>query len=78
MLTGPQLKAARALLRWTAAELAARSKVSLPTIKRAEGRDGDTAMTAANTEAVIRALREGGVELIDSNEAGPGVRLLRP
>jgi hypothetical protein len=35
-------------------------------------------MTAANDLAVRRALEAAGVEFIDENSAGPGVRLRKP
>ena len=35
-------------------------------------------MTAANDLAVRRALEEAGVEFIDENGGGPGVRLREP
>jgi hypothetical protein len=34
-----------------------------------------TALTAANDLAIRRALEAGGVEFIDENGGGPGVRL---
>jgi hypothetical protein len=37
--------------------------------------DGETSMTAANDLAVRRALEAAGVEFIDENGDGPGVRL---
>jgi hypothetical protein len=37
--------------------------------------DGETSMTAANDLAVRRALEMAGVEFIDENGGGPGVRL---
>ena len=74
-VTGAQMRAARALLRWTAETLAEKSKVGVATIRRAEGQDGDTRMTAANAQAIRAALEAGGVTFIDSNGAGPGVRL---
>ncbi len=40
MLTSDQIRAARALLRWSARELAARSSVHLTTIQRMEGQTG--------------------------------------
>ncbi len=58
--------------------LADRSKVGIATIKRAEGRDQDTRMTAANTAAIRTALEAGGVEFIEQNGGGPGVRLRHP
>ncbi len=72
-MTGGQLRAARALLRWTADALAERSKVGVATIKRAEGVDGVVRMTAANIAAVQRAFDEAGVEF--TNGGQPGVRM---
>ena len=46
--------------------------------RRAELSDGETSMTAANDLAVRRALEMAGVEFIDENGGGPGVRLRRP
>lgn len=47
----------------------------MTTIRRAELGDGATSMTAANDLAVRRALELVGVEFIDENDGGPGVRL---
>jgi transcriptional regulator with XRE-family HTH domain len=75
-LTSAQIRAARALLRWTAENLARQSAVSLRTIQRAELAECDTSLTTANDLAVRRALETAGVEFIDEREdAGPGVRL---
>jgi hypothetical protein len=48
------------------------------TIRRAELADGETSMTAANNLAVRRALEAAGVDFIDENGGGPGVRLRKP
>ena len=61
-ITGAQLRAARALLRWRADDLAQKSKVGVATIRRAEGVDGLTTMTGPNVDAVRRALEAAGVE----------------
>ena len=74
-LTSAQIRAARALLRWRAEDLARASGVGVATIRRAELAERDTAMTVPNNMAVRRALESGGVEFIDSNGGGPGVRL---
>jgi hypothetical protein len=74
-LTSDQLRAARALLRWSAEDLSQRSSVSLRTIRRAELAEQHTTMTSANNLAVRRALEDAGVEFIDENGGGPGVRL---
>jgi len=44
-------------------------------IRRAELADGETSMTAANDLTIRRALELAGVEFIDENGGGPGVRL---
>ena len=74
-LKSSQLRAARALLRWSADDLARESAVGVTTIRRAELTEGDTSMTVANNLAVRRALELAGVEFIDENGGGPGVRL---
>jgi hypothetical protein len=74
-LSSAQLRAGRALIRWSAEDLARASAVGLTTIRRAELTEGETSMTAANNLAVRRALEAAGVEFIDENGGGPGVRL---
>lgn len=74
-LTSGQIRAARALLRWRAEDLARASSVGVATIRRAELAPTETTMTAANDLAVRRALEFAGVEFIDENGGGPGVRL---
>jgi transcriptional regulator with XRE-family HTH domain len=77
-LTSPQIRAARSLIRWSAEDLARESALSVATVRRAELSDGETSMTAANDLAVRRALEAAGVEFIDENGGGPGVRLRKP
>ena len=72
------MRAARALLRWSASDLARQSGVSLSTIHRAEALDGETTMTLPNAAAVRRAFENAGVEMIEEDRAGPGARLRRP
>jgi len=74
-LTSGQIRAARALLRWRAEDLARESAVGVATIRRAELAETQTSMTAANDLAVRRALEAAGVEFIDENGGGPGLRL---
>lgn len=79
MLTGAQIRAARALLGWTAQTLADRSGVSTNTIMRAERTDGVPRMRTDRLDALQLSLEQGGVIFIDANStAGPGVRLRRP
>ena len=46
--------------------------------RRAELTGDETSMTAANDLAVRRALEAAGVEFIDENGGGAGVRLRKP
>jgi hypothetical protein len=45
------------------------------TIRRAEVAEERISLTAANDFAIRRALEAAGVEFIDENGGGPGVRL---
>jgi transcriptional regulator with XRE-family HTH domain len=74
-LTSQQIRAARALLRWRAQDLARASTVGVATIRRAELAERETSMTVPNEMAVRRAFEAAGVEFIDENGGGPGVRL---
>ena len=74
-LRSSQIRAARALLRWSADDLARESALGLNTIKRAELAEDETSLTVANDLAVRRALEAAGVIFIDENDEGPGVRL---
>jgi len=74
-LTSGQIRAARAFLRWRAEDLARESAVGVATIRRAELADSETSMTTPNDLSVRRALEAAGVEFIDENGGGPGVRL---
>ena len=42
---------------------------------RAEANDGPPTLTAANMDAIRRALEEAGVEFIPENGGGAGVRM---
>jgi transcriptional regulator with XRE-family HTH domain len=77
-LSSAQIRAARSLLRWTADELAAASALSVATIRRAELKEIRTTLTVANDLAIRRAFEAAGVEFIDENGGGPGVRFRRP
>jgi hypothetical protein len=75
VLSSAQIRAARALLRWSAIDLARASSLGVNTIRRAEVAEGGTSLTTANELAVRRALEAAGVEFIDENGGGAGVRL---
>jgi hypothetical protein len=73
-LTGPLMKAGRALAGWTAEELSSATKLGLATIKRAEACPGATSLTAANADRVVEAFSARGVEFFADSQ-GLGVRL---
>ena len=77
MITGSQLRAARAFLRWSADDLAKAANVGVATVRRAEADDGPVNMMPNNLAAIRHALEEAGVEFIPENGGGPGVRLRR-
>jgi hypothetical protein len=77
-ISSAQMRAARALLRWSALDLAQASKVGVATIRRVEVVDGEIPVTLANEAALRQALESAGVEFIDENGGGPGVRLRKP
>ncbi len=74
-LSSAQIRAARALVRWSALDLAQKASLGVNTIRRAEIAEGGTSLTAANDLAIRRAFETAGVEFIDENGGGPGVRL---
>ena len=74
-LTSELVRAARALLRWEQRDLEAASSVSLPTIKRLEARPGIMIAHTSTLVALKKAFEVAGVEFIDENGGGPGVRL---
>ena len=57
-------------------ELAARAKVSVPTVKRCESNISKAKVAADTRQAIIAALQTAGIEFTNSN--APGVRLVGP
>ncbi len=74
MFSIEQLRAARGLLGWSQSELAERAGLSLPTVKTVEAGVGPRVSEEAGMK-LCRALESGGVEFIEENGGGPGVRL---
>ena len=75
MVTTRQIKAARALLAWSQADLAGRSGISEPTVARLEAVDGELGGRGETMRKIRDAIEAGGVDFIDENGGGPGVRL---
>lgn len=78
MITGTQVRAARALLGWSQQRLAEAADVSLPTIKRVELRANELAGRVRTVEKIRAAVEAAGVVLIDDDQhGGHGVRLAK-
>ena len=75
MVTTRQVKAARALLGWSQADLAKRSGVSEPTVARLESVDGELGGRQDTAEKLRAAIKVAGIEFIEENGGGLGVRL---
>ena len=71
-ISGAQLRAARALLKWSVRELSDRCRVSRSAISRSERVDGTLAMQMRNLNAIRRTFEEHGIEFLGLD----GVRLL--
>lgn len=77
-ISSAQMRAARALLRWSALDLAAASRVGVATIRRVEVLEGEVPVTPPNEAALRRALETAGIEFIEDNGGGEGVRFRKP
>jgi predicted transcriptional regulator len=74
MSTPAQIRAARALLGWTQAELAAKADISTNALVAIERGKADPKLSTVN--AIRRALEAGGAEFTDDGR--PGVRMREP
>ena len=79
MITGKQMRAARALLGVDQRELAKKAGLSLPTIQRMEACEGVVRGNVDSLMKLVDALAANGIELIGegatSSSGGRGVRL---
>ena len=75
MITSSQIRAARALLGWSGAELSRKSGIGSATIQRIEVMDGVPSGRISSLNAIQKALEAAGIEFIGSPEDRPGVRL---
>lgn len=73
MFTPEQCRAARGLLGWTQQDLANQARVGIVTVNQLE--TGLSQPRLATLDVIQRAFESAGVEFIDENGGGPGVRL---
>ena len=82
MITGPQMRVARALLGIDQKALAELAGLSVPTIQRMEASHGNVRGVVDSLTKVVAALERAGVELIaegaTSTGGGRGARLKTP
>ena len=75
MISGVQIRAARAALRWTIEELAEKSGLGIRTIKRFEAVDGIPSSRTSTLVELKRTLEAAGIEFIGALDDNPGIRL---
>ena len=73
MISSEQCRAGRALLDWSQGDLANAAGVGVVTVRQLEA--AIHVPRRATLEVIRRALEGAGVEFIDENGGGPGVRL---
>ena len=75
LITSSQIRAARALLRWSSHDLATASGIGVATIKRMEVMDGVPAGNVRTLVALQSALEAEGIEFIENTGGSVGVML---
>lgn len=78
MITGSQIRSARAALRWSADVLARKAGLGVQTIKRLEGVDGVPGSRTATLLQVMLTLEAAGIEFIGGPDDAPGIRVHAP
>jgi len=76
MITSGQIRAARALLKWSAEVLSNKSGVGIATIKRYDVSEGVPNANVRTLTAIKNTLEEAGIEFIGEPDKNPGVRLI--
>ena len=74
MITSDQIRAARALLRWSGKDLAEKTGLGFSTLMRLEVLDGVPSAQAKTLENIQKAFENAGIEFIGTPENGAGVR----
>jgi len=74
LITSGQIKAARALLGLTVAELAKTAGIGFTTMVRLESADGVPSGNVKTLSSVKSVIEKAGIEFIGTPESGAGVR----
>lgn len=78
MITSDQIRAARALLRWSGKDLAKKTGLGFSTLMRLEVLEGVPSAQAKTLETIQKAFEKAGIEFIGTPESGAGVRWKTP
>ncbi|GAA0560920.1 helix-turn-helix domain-containing protein [Rhizomicrobium electricum] len=78
VITSGQIRAARALLRWSAQQLADKSGTGVATVLRLEQQEGVPTGRSHTLLDLQKTLESAGVEFIGTPDDKPGVRLVKP
>jgi transcriptional regulator with XRE-family HTH domain len=76
MISSAQCRAARGLLAWSQQDLANSAGIGIVTVHQLEA--GTSEPRRATLQVIRRAFEAAGVEFIDENGGGAGVRLRKP
>jgi len=74
LITSDQIRAARALLRWSGKDLAEKTGLGFSTLMRLEVLEGVPTAQAKTLETIQKAFEKAGIEFLGSPEDGAGVR----
>jgi len=74
LITSDQIRAARALLRWSGKDLAEKTGLGFSTLMRIEVLEGVPSAQARTLETIQNAFENAGIEFIGTPENGAGVR----
>ena len=74
MFTSYQLRAARAILRWSLEDLSEKTDIGTTTLKRFESGDGVPNGHLRNFQTIRKVLEKAGIDFIGTPEEGAGVR----
>lgn len=74
MITSDQIRAARALLRWSGKDLSFHTGLGFSTLMRLEVLEGVPSAQAKTLEVIQKTFEEAGIEFIGTPESGAGVR----
>ena len=74
MIISSQIRAARALLRWSAENLALNAGVGVATIRRLELTEGIPSSNAQTLNLIKKIFESAGIEFLGNPQDGAGVR----